>query len=559
MHSPAQSSNPRLNAMSCEIMNHCSFADDFVSEERCGKNAGCSTNRTSSTISEGFTSDGSGSIVYDAVSQPSTFSVVVKFKSSTLSNKIIFSNISTVKGFAITTTSTGITCYSHDGLNVTDVNCSVDIDYSDNEIHTVTYVVDYSAGTQKLYVDALDLNSQTSTISLAIGDDNVVVGSYDVASSFDGTIYKTRIFDTALSLLDHGLYCLDNMTDWFINAMAIFRCDAINDDTVGHKILDRSDGTNDITKANGIVITSFPVFVPASETSDACYNFGGFSYISDLPDLPVDYTISACQATSATAWPTVVQHNDLTFLSTLEDATFVGVLRSLIMHTSILSAIQLSHDKYQHLYWQWRGRAFGEYHRLITDGNCVFAMFLDDAINTFDDYSENEADGVATMVDKYGLDGCTFRDPASNVESPHETGLSVDNITISVLGTFGFVMGATTLVDKGTNYKLIINLFVLELNGSSIRHSAINFEHVAVTAKIGDYPKFFINGKYVGLGDTLFARTQDTSNLTVGSNNEHNNATYDYLKHIYIGNEPLTDDEIGALYEQARYINTIEM
>ena len=157
-------SNPRLAALPCELMRGCSFADNFVNLTRIADNFGTDTG-TGNTANHGLVTNGSGYIVYDIVSQPGNFSITFSFKAAAVSadgHLISSGDIAPgyiEDGFDIYVDATGIRANAGGGGNSSDP-CTVDIAYADSVHHTVTYVVNKTAGTHSLYVDALAVNTQ---------------------------------------------------------------------------------------------------------------------------------------------------------------------------------------------------------------------------------------------------------------------------------------------------------------------------------------------------------------------------------------------------------------
>ena len=82
-------------------------------------------------------------------------------------------------------------------------------------------------------------------------------------------------------------------------------------------------------------------------------------------------------------------------------------------------------------------------------------------------------------------------------------------------------------------------------------HTFANNRQLAITAKDGERVRWYLDGEFqndpataVTLDDT------DTTDLTIGNNNEHTEVLGYELTKVYIGNKALTDYEIRALYDQ---------
>ncbi len=82
-------STPRIYASTSEIIRGCSFASDFTDSTQEGYNDVTDTG-TGNTIDSGLTTDGNGYLSYDVVSQPGSFSVVVRFsRASAIANILV--------------------------------------------------------------------------------------------------------------------------------------------------------------------------------------------------------------------------------------------------------------------------------------------------------------------------------------------------------------------------------------------------------------------------------------------------------------------------------------
>ena len=169
--------NPRLAALPCELMRSCTFAENFVTMTRMSANL---VNDVGSgiTADHGVTNDGLAYLISDPLFQGTQFSVMVQFSADALvsdySTRLILSATNALTspgadGFAIGVNPDGIKANHGDGTGSLNTPCDVDLDYSDGEIHTLTYVVDLVAGTHILYVDGLTANSQTSDKTGPVG------------------------------------------------------------------------------------------------------------------------------------------------------------------------------------------------------------------------------------------------------------------------------------------------------------------------------------------------------------------------------------------------------
>jgi hypothetical protein len=537
-------SNPRWDALPCERMRGCSFADDFLTLKRSEQNDGVDSG-SGNTADYGLTLTGSGWFVYDIVSQPSGFSVKIQFKTSaTSSGASLIGNANIVvgplsDGFEIWVDADGVRANHYDGVGLPS-NCYVDLAYADGAIHTVTYVVDMVGGTHSLYVDALAVNTQTTTISTEIGTSAAI----SVGRLFAGTLYKARVFDALLTEAEHDVYHAGTLETFMVKPWAVFRCNDFNDDTDGHYAWDRTTALRDLEKADRVTSSKFPVL--ASVPTDHYVFDGVDDYLTNPLTLPTNYTITAAKAAAGyaggTAYPVIQQDNDTTFLTDLiTEGGYSGLLNSLIIHDKVLTPLELLQDQYQHMYWLWRGRAYGAVQRLIVEDVCKFALFLDYPAYPFTDYA-GDVVGTPTLITGGGTDGALFASATSNVEFPDSAALESDELSISIEGIFTGSVAAGTIVDKGTDYKFGTNGNQLVFNGSTIAHTFSDNEQIGVTGKDGEKPRFEVDGVYIGEGSsTITLDPTDTTVLNIGNNNEKNSPTAYQIKQVHIFNKALTD------------------
>jgi len=533
--------NPRWDALPCERMRGCSFAEEFLTLERMEQNAATITGAT--TADHGVVFDGTGTAEYVIVPQPGKFSVVIRFSTSIETIGTLLANAAlipgaAIDGFCVWVDSTGIRANHSNGVAIP-TRCSVDIDYADGEEHTITYVVDMTGGAHHLYVDALDVDTQTTTINETIGEANAVYSG----TMFTGTIYKARIFDATLSEGDHDVYSAGTLEALMETPWAAYRCDAFNDDTDGAYIWDRTIAQRDLEQADRVTSSQFVTLVLLPTPH---YVFDGVDdYIINPNELPAAFTMTLAQSSSGyvggTDYPLVVQVNDETLIDAAETpGGIAGNLHALVIHDKVLTPVELLCDEYAHMYWLYRGRAFGAVQRLIAEGVGVFSEFLDYPAYPWTDYA-GDVVGVPTLITGGGEDGALFASATSNVEYPDAALLECVDVTILVLGTFAGSEAAGTIVDKGTNYKLLTNGNQIDFNGSTIAHTFADNESIAVVCKSGEKPMFYVDGVYIGEGTT--AETPDDSDATVlniGNNNEKNSPTAYPIKQVHIFNEALT-------------------
>jgi len=553
----ANFSNARNSALPCELMRGCSFAEDFVTLARIAENYGTDSG-SGNTANNGLVTNGSGYLEYDVVSQAGDFTAVIRFSTTTtpVGNDYLISNYASGEGFYIHLSSAGITASHDDGI-AAPTACVLPLstlDYTDGEIHTITYIVNKTTGFHILYVDSETAKSQTTTAAGTTGASGNLFVASDGTNHFTGTIYKARIFDSVLTESEHDLYHTGSITSFMDEPLASYRCDSICDDTDGHKIWDRTLNLNDLYKADRVTSAAFPVLHTDKYLLDLVDD-----YITNWPTLPAAYTVVAALSTPQLGFPYIRQENDNTLIKELTTpGGFWGYLHSLVIHTGVLNQLQLYHTEYMHLYMLARGRARGLYHRLITEGVCKFVEFLDAGNYVFYDYA-SENPGIAHSVTRDDQNGCSFPSVDSHVEFDHDAAYNSNELTLGAYGDFATSQAACTLIDKGNDYKLMTNGNQIDLNGSTIAHTFANNEHIAATLKPGKKPRFFVDGVYIGLGSSTVTPSNNSTNLTIGNSNEHNHKSRYTLKQICMYDKALSDREISSLYDQARYIGGLDM
>lgn len=542
-------------------MRGCTFAENFVNEDRMGWN-NATLQGSGHVVSNGLTNTASGFVEYDVVTQEDQFSVVVRFSTTTAatSTKVLIANLFT-DGFIIYLESDGI--YARYGSSIfLEAAINVDMDYADGEIHTVSYVVDMG-NTHTLYVDDLDSVSTSATADDEIGSTaNLTIAGIGSPYNTDCTIYLARIFDQILTEDEHDLYHADTLTDFWSAPWAKYRCDSISDDDVGNYALDCTTHLRDVALGDTSDSDTFPVF----DTDH--YELSKYEQYLTLPTLPSAYTINACMDQPQKLYPEMQQHNDTTFsalLTSAQNRYFVD-LHSITIDNKELTQIEKYHAEYKHKYWLSRGRALGLYHRLITEDTCQLAMFPGSDYYVYRDYSRNLEQGRAYGVTRDGLNGVTFPNSDSNINLPNINQFKIKNGTIALFGTFDSHPNST-YVDRGSNFKLTTAsgippkiYFYGDGTTSRFTYTITSAQFIAVTFKDGFKPRLYIDGEFHSEGDANFtAGSTVTTALDIGNNNEHNNRCQHDIKQVYIGDEPLTDLEIKALYIQAQIIGATSM
>jgi hypothetical protein len=527
------------------------FAENFVSSYRVGLNNG-TVQGSGSTLSRGLTVDGNGYLEFDAVPMNGVFSMVIRFSAAVTSTGILFGNQNLILG----TPATGWCVWvDADGVKATHAtgaavatNCEVDFDYADGLTHTVTYVVNLTGGDHSLYVDSLDVDTESTALSGPLGASANLLIAGDGTDNFIGSISKIRLFDAELTEAEHDVYTADTVKSFWDEASSVYSCSEQCDQP--DTIWDRTVNVNDLYKADGAVQISYPDF-----NADEYYEFDGVDdYVSGWADLAAAFTITAVTSTSYPGRPAIQQHNDLTFRDQISTpGGYSGFLHSLKIYDSVLASVQLKHDEYSQLKFLPRGPVSGIEHNLITEGSAIWVgKFNVVFYSPYIDWSRTNATGVETDVTEDPTDGLTFPLAGSNVEVSDEAALRVDAITISLTGDFSSFAGTSYIAQKGSNYYLTTSAASIDFKGSTIAHTwAATDTHLAVTAKTGFKPRFFINGEFIGEGNsTVTLDDTDTSDLIIGNNLAKNDPYLSNIKRFLIMNQPLVDDEVRVLYER---------
>lgn len=556
-------------------MRGCVFAENFISEDRVTANGGGSYG-VSTTFARGMTIEEdplNAGATFDQIALEGESTAVVRFSSDQLAagERLLAGRVALLtaaaQGFAVWVDADGVKATYGDGVS-RETPLEVDLDYSDGEIHTVSYSFNNSDSTHTLRVDALTGATATTTIDddltgwdLCVGGE---AGSPD--NTFIGTIYRARVFAAQLEAEEHAQYVNDDLVSFFEAPFAKYRCDDFGDDTNGHKVWCKGKantalrdlGKGDQSSGDS---PSFPTFWNKPYETGAYFFNGAFAYLSGLPDLPEEYTVTAVISSSLdkAAFPDFVSYEDL---STLLDALttageFVGLLHNLVIWDGHLTPLQLHHAKYEQLYYIRRGWAQGLVARLHAENVLLFWAPLQAETMAFVDHAAM-IQGTAYEVTKNAPDACTFESNNAGIHYEHNAIQQTRDGTIAVLGDMeSMPTFRKAVVDKGLDYKFRVYRGVdlesnpvceLEFNGSEYQHPTLARDFLAVRFKFGDYPHFFVDGEYAGVGGSIVSPDNNSLDVvTVGNNNELNQGFQTPLKQVLITSAKLTDNEIIAL------------
>jgi len=529
-------SNPRLSAIPCERMRGALFAEDFVSEPRVEANAGVIAG-VGYTVNRGMAFVGANSVSFDPVECPGDFSVVVKFDTEIQGDIYLFLDGTLTTGFWVRLTATGIECSHNDGVTTETIEhvCT----YNDGTEKTVTYLVNKTEGTHSILFEEEDPTEGATAISGSTGGSSPVVAG----ASFTGTLYKARIYSAVLTQAEHDLIRTDTLTDFVGQALAIYRCDDVGNDTVGHKIWDRTVNVNDLYKADRIDAAAFPTFDLRK------YEFDGVDdYVSNFPELTGDFTVSALAKPFLDVIPTVIQENDLTTVGLLEAAGgFHGDFQNMMLFEKLLSSLELLHAEYHQWYWENHGYALGEMSRLCTDGSAVLAIVPGKSVVDWASvYSAGSRVGV-TQTDT----GVTFDAAGSYIGFSDKAAGRITDGSIVFYGDFG-VAAVGTLISKGAGYSFSVTATHLAFSGSTIAHVISAETQIGVTFRDGFPARFYVDGYFIGEGaGNVSTDDTDTSDVVLGNNTAKNSVCPFEIAHVVVGDEPITGAEVMALWRES--------
>ncbi|MCK5610768.1 hypothetical protein KAR91_53340 [Candidatus Pacearchaeota archaeon] len=518
------------------------LSDDFVSEGLFNENAGTNF---SASFNRGLILAGAEHVSYPVKSfDTGELSIVMKFNMS--QGGLLFTSTAFDSGNLVgllMTVSVGLLTITH-YLGTVDPPevITIEADLLDSDDHILTYSLDN--GDVNIFIDDSDVVTSITTVPTDMLNETVSIGT-----GLIGTIDYFRVFETVLDADDHSNYYNNTLSSFMKNALATWRCDAVGDDTNGNKIWDKQPTVNDLYKGDKSDSDTFPTF----DTDKYSFDFVD-DYVSNIPTLPDDYTVSAAVQNPYAITSEIRQENDETLLTLLSTSgLFWGYLRNMILHSGNLTALQLLHTQYMQLYYVNRGYATGLYTRLITEGTGKVALVLG---SSFFDWARSEyvtGTGI-TQTDA----GVTFDNANSGITIDNSPDIRFKNGSIAIHGIMAANPGSLEgLISKGDNYKLFASATTVSFNGSSLAYSFSDNTQLAVTWRNGYEPRFYIDGAYIGAGaNTIVADASDANKLRIGNNVSLNASTSFTFNHVYIGDEPLTDAEVLAMHNQSRAMST---
>ena len=540
-------------------MRGCSFAENFVTEDRILINNGVTTG-SGVTVERSITFDGTQHVDYDIVSQALPATAVIRFSAQETSEGILLANANLISGtpadgFCVWTDADGVKATYSDGAAI-ETALEIDIDYTTGHVFTVTYV--FAATAHTLYVDSETPDTASTTTAGPIGETTAVMVGGDGSDNFIGTIYRTRIFNNALTAGEHALYENDTLTSFVEDAFATYGCDTFGNDTDGNRIWDNTNSVRDLTKGDGSTSSLFPTFVDYPSHYTQYYSFDGVDdYLSDWPTMPSTYTVSAALSSAyPTGIPYIQQVNDDTIETLLTTGgALAGNLHCLTIFDGVLEQIQLYHLEWTQLSRLWRETSCDAYtSRLIIEGTCVQSYFFENPAQTLNDYSD--VNTTQTDTDITWDNGVEFASSTSEISVPDEADLRSDEITIHAV-----VEGLTSstddyLVIKGVNYTLrkVSNVLYFLTSTLSLPPPVWgNYSAITVTCKSGENPKFYFDGVYNNDGSTTVTVDHtETDDLYIGNDSDGSNNFKGKIRKLSVYKQVLTPSEIKTLYEHTR-------
>jgi hypothetical protein len=533
-------SNPRISTKPAERMQgDVIFAEDFVSTARVEANAGSLSGQN---VSRGLFCVGGGSCTFPQVAIGSVFSVLVEFSSESLQDSTIVDNFKFSEsrwGFSIRATADGISAGIDDGTSQSG-DISVPLDYSDGKIHTLLYVVDQDTGEHHLRVDDLAVVTAITTVSGSLDLDEEI----DFGFQLVGTVYMARVFESVISDATFELYRTSQITSFMADALATWRCDAVLDDDNGNKIWDKQPTLNDLYKADRVDSDAFPTFDGDKYFFDLVDD-----YVSNVPELPEEYTVSAVTSNQLAPLAAIRQENDTTLLDELSTpGTFWGNLHNMILHPGVLTSLQLSHSEYQQLYYIDRGYSRGMFSRLANEGTGRWTWMLSKSFTNWGT-DRGVLIGRGVTLDD---DGVTFPNPDSSLKQSASDAAGPVGGTLMVFGSFDAEDPAVSyLFDNDSGIELSTVGASIVFATRTIAHSFSNNKAIAVTWEWGLKPRIYIDGEFLGEGSGTVATGATTDEITIGNIASGGSPSKYKINHVYFGDKPLTDEEILAMYQQS--------
>jgi len=404
------------------------------------------------------------------------------------------------------------------------------------------------------------LYSSLNTLSLSLS-----LSDIETIANYSSTL-ETLSLSLSISDIEYDILSNFDFKSYARSAFAIYAMDAFGNDTVGNFVWERRDGGKDLVIGNGVDTDTFPTFVSNSDHETDYYSFDGVDdHFSSWPTMPDEYTVVAALSDSyPDGQPYIQSCNDSTIETMLTTSGgYTGNVHNMIVYDKELSAVEIDlADKY-HLRRLWRDTFVDPFTaRLIRAGDCALCLYCEEEASRFDDYSGKEIGSTdySTVWDN----GLIFPTSSAAMVMDVDTALDLDEVTFFIHApNFDDLAGSSgkNLFQKKDNYSSSISktgiTATVYFTGSSINFTVSNHQTIAITAKTGEKPKFYIDGFYIGEGDIIV--TLDTTGgvgpglnqLTIGNNSGKYLPMNGVLKKLMVFNRVLTDLEIRASHIMA--------
>jgi hypothetical protein len=199
--------NPRARAHYAEILYGCIFADNFSSRSLIDENSGTILSGDGFEFNSinGVKTDGIGKIIYPAIGITNA-SIVVSFR-ATLEGVIAatagLDTGSPEDGWCIGIDSLGVYAKISNGSWIS--TCGISGDFFDGEVHVVTYVINLTGNSHKLYLDDMNYEASTTISGPLAAAKEIRVGGYS-SNNVVGNIDGIRIYNKILTERDHDAY-----------------------------------------------------------------------------------------------------------------------------------------------------------------------------------------------------------------------------------------------------------------------------------------------------------------------------------------------------------------
>lgn len=343
------------------------------------------------------------------------------------------------------------------------------------------------------------------------------------------------------------------------SAFARYPLDQFGHDETGNVIWERTQVEKDLVLGDGADTDTFPAIVENEDHATAYYVFDGVDdHVSGWPEMPEEYTVVAAVSDSyPDGQPEIQSCNDDTLEALLTTpGGFSGNLHCLVIFDRVLTSAELEMLDKIMLRRLWRDTFVDPFTAwTIRAGDCVLCLYPEEEASKFDDY----AAAIGSTDYSTGWDdGLTFPVAGAALVMDSSPDHAVSELTIFVEAPdFDLDATAETIVQNGTNYVLSLSqaagVCSVELNGSSISFDVDGYRSLAVTAKDGEVPRFYLDGNLIGDGDSVVSIDPlGAGDLTVGNNTAMNNPFASVLKKLSIYARALSVEEIRAAHIMAR-------